>query len=69
MYLFLKADFTALLKKNIILGGAFSDPVHQAAFQVVINGLNRENWGEPFEIVTDSFNVSYHNSLEARRGK
>nr|WJJ63363.1 glutamate receptor ionotropic 5 [Pachyrhinus yasumatsui] len=49
------------------VGGLFSESVNQVAFQVVVNDLNKENWEQPFEIITDPFNVSYYNSFEARK--
>ncbi|CAG9764246.1 unnamed protein product [Ceutorhynchus assimilis] len=54
-------------KTQYRVGGTFSDPNHQAAFQVVIDNLNRDNWEKPFEIIAEPFNVSYYNSLETRR--
>lgn len=45
----------------------FSDRVHHVAFQVALNKLSQ--FGSDFDLVGESFNVSYFNSLDARKGK
>ncbi|XP_066262906.1 glutamate receptor ionotropic, kainate 2-like [Euwallacea similis] len=57
----------AEIKTVYRVGGVFSYPVHYAAFEIATSRLNRENSEGQLELLSEKFNVSYYNTLEARR--
>ncbi|XP_050296371.1 glutamate receptor ionotropic, kainate 2-like [Anthonomus grandis grandis] len=49
------------------IGGLFSDDIHKAAFQVVIDNLNKKWDTAPFFLIGDSLNVSFTNHFHVQK--